>query len=59
MKIDSKRCPQNHHCPAIRQCPVDAITQEGNKLPVINQEKCIKCSQCVMFCPMGAISDKD
>lgn len=59
MKIDSRRCPQNHHCPAIRQCPADAITQEGNKLPVIDQEKCIKCMNCVMFCPMGAITDKD
>jgi len=53
--ISEKRCPQNHHCPAINQCPVNAIRQEGYGLPVIDQEKCIHCSKCVMFCPMQAI----
>lgn len=53
MRVDSRRCPQNHRCPAIRVCPVDAITQEGNGLPQIS-DKCISCGKCVSFCPMGA-----
>ncbi|MEI8199829.1 MAG: 4Fe-4S binding protein [Eubacteriales bacterium] len=53
--INENRCPQNHRCPAINQCPVGAISQEGYGLPVIDQEKCIHCSKCVMFCPMQAI----
>jgi pyruvate ferredoxin oxidoreductase delta subunit len=24
-------------------------------IPMIDQEKCIKCKKCIMFCPMGAI----
>jgi len=34
---------------------VDAIKQTGFSAPVIDQEKCIKCKKCVMYCPMGAI----
>ena len=59
MKVDSKRCPQNHLCPAIRQCPVGAITQKDNGLPVIDQAKCIQCQKCVMFCPMQAFSESE
>lgn len=59
MKVDSKRCPQNHRCPAIRQCPVDAITQQDNRLPVIDRDKCIHCMSCVLYCPMNAIRDED
>lgn len=54
MTVDKRRCPQNHRCPAMGVCPVDAITQVGNDLPVIDQDKCINCSKCVLFCPMGA-----
>ncbi|MEI6132898.1 MAG: 4Fe-4S binding protein [Bacillota bacterium] len=53
--VNKASCPQNHRCPAINVCPADAITQEGNGLPVIDQEKCIQCEKCVMYCPMGAI----
>lgn len=56
--VDEKRCPQNHKCPAVRVCPVGAIVQEGFAAPTIDQEKCIKCKKCVMFCPMGAIQEK-
>lgn len=57
MKIQvlKQRCPQNHPCPSVRVCPVDAIIQEGFKAPVIDQDKCIKCGKCVKFCPMKAI----
>ena len=57
MKVNPKRCPQNHRCPAIRVCPVNAISQEGNGLPVIDNEKCIDCGKCVSFCPMGAFME--
>ncbi|MEF9924589.1 MAG: 4Fe-4S dicluster domain-containing protein [Muribaculaceae bacterium] len=52
--IDSIRCPQNHRCPLIKLCPVQAITQEGYALPVIDNKKCIECGKCVNKCPMGA-----
>jgi ferredoxin len=53
--IRKQRCPQNHRCPAVRVCPVDAITQDGFKAPVINKNKCINCMKCVKYCPTGAI----
>ncbi|MFA6844340.1 MAG: 4Fe-4S binding protein [Sphaerochaetaceae bacterium] len=56
MNIDKRRCPANHPCPAIRVCPVGALTQNGYGLPLINKEVCINCGKCVRFCPMGAIS---
>jgi len=56
--VDKNLCPQNHSCPSIRVCPVGAIIQTGFSAPVIDQEKCIKCKKCVMFCPMGAIQAK-
>ena len=49
MVIDKNRCPQNHACPLLRVCPVQAISQKGYGLPVINQGKCIK------YCGMGAV----
>lgn len=53
--VDGNRCPQNHPCPSVKVCPVGAIKQTGFGLPVIDQDKCIKCKKCVMFCPMRAI----
>jgi len=58
MKVSNRRCPQNHRCPAIYQCPTGAITQDGYGLPKIDDEKCIDCRKCIMYCPMGAISGK-
>ena len=55
MVIDKNRCPQNHSCPLLRVCPVQAISQKGYGLPVINQEKCIKCGKCIKYCGMGAV----
>lgn len=54
--VKVNRCPQNHPCPSIRVCPVDALKQEGYKAPVVDMNKCIKCGKCVKFCPMGAIA---
>lgn len=52
------RCPQNHSCPAIRVCPVGAITQSGFAAPKIDDDKCIDCGVCARFCPMGALQHK-
>jgi Fe-S-cluster-containing hydrogenase component 2 len=54
MHINPAKCPQNHPCPAIRVCPVQAISQKGVGLPVVDNEKCINCNKCISFCPMGA-----
>ena len=55
LTISPRFCPQNHKCPIIRVCPVGAITQEGNGLPKIDEEKCIECGKCVRYCAMGAV----
>jgi ferredoxin len=54
MKIDSRKCPQNHPCPAIAVCPVKAISQKGFGLPEIDNGKCINCGKCTSFCPKKA-----
>ena len=51
----TNRCPQNHPCPAVRVCPVKALTQEFNRAPVVDAEKCILCGKCSKYCPMGAL----
>lgn len=56
--IDPLKCPQNHRCPATRVCPTGAISQSGFGLPFVDQSKCVKCLECVKFCPMGAIQNK-
>ncbi len=56
LQVSKSRCPQNHRCPAIRVCPVEAITQKGYAAPVVDMDKCIKCGKCVKFCPMRALS---
>lgn len=54
MRIDQKRCPQNHKCPAIKVCPVGAISQNQFQVPTIDNNKCIRCGKCIRFCPMQA-----
>ena len=51
-------CPQNHPCPSVKVCPVDALIQNGYDAPTVDEEKCIECKKCVAYCPMGAIQDK-
>lgn len=53
--VKTNRCPQNHNCPAVRVCPVGALSQSGYDAPVVDMSKCIKCSKCVKFCPMRAL----
>lgn len=59
LTIDATRCPQNHRCPLLTVCPVQAITQQGHGLPVIDAQKCIECGKCMKFCGMGAINNKE
>lgn len=54
--IDSNLCPQNHVCPMIKICPVGAISQDGFKLPMVDETKCIECGKCVKGCGMKAMS---
>ena len=53
--ISPRACPQNHRCPIVFTCPVGAISQNGNGLPVIDDELCIECGKCVKQCPMRAV----
>ncbi len=56
IKVSASRCPENHACPSVRVCPVGALSQKGNKAPLVDYDKCTKCGKCVKFCPMRAIS---
>lgn len=53
--VEKRRCPQNHPCPSVRVCPVNALIQVGFSAPEVDENKCIKCGKCVKFCPMRAI----
>ncbi len=50
-----ENCPQNHKCPAIKVCPVGALSQVGFNAPIIDYDKCIKCGKCSNFCPKKAL----
>ena len=53
--IDAHTCPQNHRCPLVNICPVQAISQQGYGLPVIDNDLCIECGKCSRGCPLGAV----
>ena len=56
--VNSQKCPQNHPCPAIPYCPVNAIRQKGYGLPEVDADACITCGKCIRVCPMGAFEKK-
>ena len=56
IRVNKRRCPENHPSPSVRVCPVGALSQTGYLAPIADMEKCIKCGKCVRYCPMGAIS---
>ena len=35
----------------IGSCPVDAIFSNDDRIKVVDQEKCVKCDNCVVACP--------
>lgn len=41
-----------------RKCPADAISGEVGKKFTIDQEKCVKCGECIATCKFGAIVKK-
>ncbi len=55
LKVNKNACPQNHRCPIIMVCPLGAITQNGNGLPIIDEDKCTECGKCIRYCPMRAV----
>lgn len=55
LKIIKEKCPQDHRCPAVKVCPVGALSQEGFNAPTIDYDKCIACGKCSNFCPKKAL----
>lgn len=55
LNVYVEKCPQNHPCPAVKVCPVGALSQVNNNAPTVDHKKCIKCGKCSNFCPMGAL----
>ena len=55
LTLIENNCPQNHPCPAVKVCPVGALSQDGFHAPTIDHEKCIKCGKCSNFCPKKAL----
>jgi len=56
IRVSRSRCPENHPCPSVRVCPVEALKQVRFSAPTADMDKCIKCGKCVRYCPMGAIT---
>lgn len=54
--IVKERCPQNHPCPSVSLCPVNALTQNGFDAPTLDKDKCIDCGVCVDYCPYQALT---
>lgn len=55
LQILIENCPQNHKCPAVRICPMGALTQTDFSAPKIDYEKCVACGKCSDFCPKKAL----
>ncbi|MGE5473646.1 MAG: ATP-binding protein [Ignavibacteriales bacterium] len=59
LTVMNERCPQNHPCPSIKVCPVGALKQKGFNAPTVDNEACIKCGKCALYCPMRALQMKE
>lgn len=55
IKVIIERCPQNHKCPAIKVCSVNALSQKGFDVPIVDYE----CGKCANFCPKKALVLED
>ena len=55
LTLIKSNCPQNHPCPAVKVCPMGALSQKGYEAPCIDAEKCIRCGKCSDFCPKNAL----
>lgn len=56
VEVNKSKCPHNHICPLIRECPVNAITQNNEGYPVVDYNLCIECGKCLKYCPMKAMT---
>lgn len=59
LKIIVENFPQNHKCPAVKVCPIGALSQDGFNAPIIDYDKFIKCGKCSNFCPRNALILED
>jgi Fe-S-cluster-containing hydrogenase component 2 len=57
--ITVRLCPQNHKCPAVRACPVNALIQTGMAAPELDEAACTDCAKCTVTCPTGALTMTD
>lgn len=48
--VHADRCPQNHRCPALRVCPVGALSQVGFSAPSVDEARCTDCGRCARAC---------
>lgn len=55
LKIVIENCPQNHKCPAVKVCPVGALSQNSFEAPKMDYDKCIGCGKCSKRCPKKAL----
>ena len=55
LNVKKDNCPQNHPCPAVKVCPVGALSQSQHNAPTVDHEKCIRCGKCSNFCPKKAL----
>ena len=55
LKVVLENCPQNHKCPAVKSCPVGALSQKDFKAPVVDYDKCISCGKCSNLCKNKAL----
>jgi Fe-S-cluster-containing hydrogenase component 2 len=50
-----RRAAAEPYVPAVRVCPVGALTKNGFSAPQVDIDKCIRCGKCFHFCPMRAL----
>ena len=55
LKVIVEKCPKNHKCPAVKVCPVNALSQKDFNAPTVDHNKCIKCGKCANLCPKKAL----
>lgn len=58
IEVMKANCPQNHRCPLVQMCPMGAISQDGNRAPEIDRDKCTDCRMCTVSCPFKAVRER-
>ncbi len=56
LSLNKDNCPQNHVCPAVKVCPVGALSQTDFNAPQIDYGKCIACGKFANICPKKALT---